>query len=478
MRTRITVAILGSVVAALVLTGLGTLVLDRLGARAATEAELRDQAEGLATLTAPTVDRQSGVPAPRARPGAAGLRARRASTSCSSTGRAGSRARPPRGIGADHFDTGPPARRRDLERPRRSDRLRAGPRSGGPGRARRRPHPLGRPRTGPGVPVVRALGRAHPRRRGRRRGPAQPGPHRPPPGGRRGHPPDRRRRPEHAAGCAARRSPGRAQRPHPLDQHDGRGPRAVAGARAAVPALGVARPADPSRPPSAGTPRPSATAGSNPSRRPGSSCRRRSDSSGWWPTSSTWLASTPVGSASTCARPTSVGSSPRPWRASGRRRSGRGVVLDLEDGGAGTCAVVDPDRLGQVVANLLDNGCRHAVGRVRVTRRRRRRHDRRGRRGRRGRHRPGGPAPRLRTALRQPAPAAPTGVGLGPGARHRARAGGGDGRRGVGRVADRARRGGTRLSVRLPTVRLSAGSPAGPPPAAVTAAGGVTDRLT
>ena len=36
MRTRITVAILGSVVAALVLTGLGTLVLDRLGARAAT----------------------------------------------------------------------------------------------------------------------------------------------------------------------------------------------------------------------------------------------------------------------------------------------------------------------------------------------------------------------------------------------------------------------------------------------------------
>ena len=64
MRTRITAAILGSILAALVLTGLGTLVLDRLGARSATEAELRDQAEGLATLTAPTVDRQSGVRRP------------------------------------------------------------------------------------------------------------------------------------------------------------------------------------------------------------------------------------------------------------------------------------------------------------------------------------------------------------------------------------------------------------------------------
>ena len=64
MRTRITAAIVGSVLAALVLTGLGTLVLDRLGARSATESELRDQAEGLATLTAPTVDRQVGVRRP------------------------------------------------------------------------------------------------------------------------------------------------------------------------------------------------------------------------------------------------------------------------------------------------------------------------------------------------------------------------------------------------------------------------------
>jgi two-component system sensor histidine kinase BaeS len=61
VRARISAAILGSIVAALVLTGLGTLVLDRLGARSATESELRDQAEGLATLTAPSVGREGGV---------------------------------------------------------------------------------------------------------------------------------------------------------------------------------------------------------------------------------------------------------------------------------------------------------------------------------------------------------------------------------------------------------------------------------
>ena len=55
MRARITVAILGTVVAALVLTGFGTLVLDRLGARAATESELRDQAAGLVDVAAPSV---------------------------------------------------------------------------------------------------------------------------------------------------------------------------------------------------------------------------------------------------------------------------------------------------------------------------------------------------------------------------------------------------------------------------------------
>jgi signal transduction histidine kinase len=64
MRARITAAILGSIVAALLLTGLGTLVLDRLGARAATEAELRDQAEGLAGITAPTVANSSGTRRP------------------------------------------------------------------------------------------------------------------------------------------------------------------------------------------------------------------------------------------------------------------------------------------------------------------------------------------------------------------------------------------------------------------------------
>jgi two-component system sensor histidine kinase BaeS len=55
MRTRITAAILGTVLAALVLTGLGTFVLDRLGARAATESELREQAEGLVAIAAPSV---------------------------------------------------------------------------------------------------------------------------------------------------------------------------------------------------------------------------------------------------------------------------------------------------------------------------------------------------------------------------------------------------------------------------------------
>jgi two-component system sensor histidine kinase BaeS len=103
MRTRITAAIVGSVLAALVLTGLGTLVLDRLGARSATESELRDQAEGLATLIAPTVDRQAGVRRPAL---ARVLRAFELEgidfVFLDRQGRIQGRA--PRGIGADHFD--------------------------------------------------------------------------------------------------------------------------------------------------------------------------------------------------------------------------------------------------------------------------------------------------------------------------------------------------------------------------------------
>lgn len=55
VRRRITLAILGTVAVALLLTGLGTLVLDRLAARTETESELRSQARGLAEIVAPTV---------------------------------------------------------------------------------------------------------------------------------------------------------------------------------------------------------------------------------------------------------------------------------------------------------------------------------------------------------------------------------------------------------------------------------------
>ena len=44
-----------------------------------------------------------------------------------------------------------------------------------------------------------------------------------------------------------------------------------------------------------------------------------------------------------------------------------GVVLDLDDGSAARVRSSTPIASAQVVANLLDNGCRHAAGRVRVT---------------------------------------------------------------------------------------------------------------
>ena len=63
MRSRILVAILGTVTASLILAGLGTLVLDRVAARADTVRELRSQAEGFADLMAPVAAR-SGVRRP------------------------------------------------------------------------------------------------------------------------------------------------------------------------------------------------------------------------------------------------------------------------------------------------------------------------------------------------------------------------------------------------------------------------------
>lgn len=50
MRRRLTFAILGTVLATLVVAGLGTLLLARVGARDRTEGELRDQASAIATL--------------------------------------------------------------------------------------------------------------------------------------------------------------------------------------------------------------------------------------------------------------------------------------------------------------------------------------------------------------------------------------------------------------------------------------------
>lgn len=57
MRRRITIAILGTVLAALVVAGLATLVLDRVGARSDTEQLLRRQAPGVAELVAPAAAR-------------------------------------------------------------------------------------------------------------------------------------------------------------------------------------------------------------------------------------------------------------------------------------------------------------------------------------------------------------------------------------------------------------------------------------
>ncbi len=57
MRRRITIAILGTVTAALLLTGLGTLGLDRISSRSQTERDLRAQAGGLADLMVPAASR-------------------------------------------------------------------------------------------------------------------------------------------------------------------------------------------------------------------------------------------------------------------------------------------------------------------------------------------------------------------------------------------------------------------------------------
>ncbi len=122
------------------------------------------------------------------------------------------------------------------------------------------------------------------------------------------------------------------------------------------------------------------------------------------------------------------------------------VTLHLSAPAAGTTARIDPGRLGQCVANLMENGLRYAAascgsttgraadGGVEVTVDRRR-----------PRHRPGRPAPRVRAALRRrPAPDPRPGPGLGrrerARPRHRAGAGGGHGRPGAGGVARPARR--------------------------------------
>jgi len=64
VRSRILVAILGTVIASLILTGVGTLVLDRVAARTDTARELRSQAEGFADLMAPLAARNGAVRRP------------------------------------------------------------------------------------------------------------------------------------------------------------------------------------------------------------------------------------------------------------------------------------------------------------------------------------------------------------------------------------------------------------------------------
>ena len=121
--------------------------------------------------------------------------------------------------------------------------------------------------------------------------------------------------------------------------------------------------------------------------------------------------------------------------ASGREAERSRLALDLADGGTGARALVDPDRLGQVVASLLDNRCRLARYRPGAGdgRRRRRRSSCRSRTTVRASR----PADlphvfeRLYVSRHQP-PQLESGSGLGLAI---VRARGGDGRTGVGRVA-------------------------------------------
>ena len=365
MRTRITAAIVGSVLAALVLTGLGTLVLDRLGARSATESELRDQAEGLATLTAPTVDRQVGVRRPAL---ARVLRAFELEgiefVFLDRQGRI--QGRPPRGIGADHFEP---------------DRLLAGETlSGHDGRTvyALAPAPVGRGALvavltrsvdlAPGrafrwfvlsaaltlvagAVVAVLLSRAL---TGRLRA-AEAATHRiaagdlstrlaaPPEGA--GDELSDLTRSINTMAEGLERSRGLEQQFLLSVSHDLRTP--LTSIRGYAEAIGDGRV----------EPVPAAGVILSEAQRLERLVADLLD-----------LARLDARRFRLDLRPADVGgivAAAVEGFAPAAERSG--VVLDLEDGGAGTRAVVDPDRLGQVVANLLDNGCRHAVGRVRVS---------------------------------------------------------------------------------------------------------------
>ncbi len=62
MRRRLTLALLGTVTAALVVAGIGTLVLSSIGSRADTEQELRSQAEGLVALVRTSPGQPGPIP--------------------------------------------------------------------------------------------------------------------------------------------------------------------------------------------------------------------------------------------------------------------------------------------------------------------------------------------------------------------------------------------------------------------------------
>ena len=166
-----------------------------------------------------------------------------------------------------------------------------------------------------------------------------------------------------AGARAPRRLDRRARRPGPVHQRDGRLARAVARPRAAVPAVGVARPAH------AADLDPRLRRGHRRRRRPrrpagggASSWPSRGGSNGWCATCSTWPSSR-AGSSPCTSSPVDLGELMRrlgrrlPPRGRGRRAAPRRSHRP-ERPVLGASA--DRDRLAQVVANLIENALKYA----------------------------------------------------------------------------------------------------------------------